>query len=205
MSALGTLFVFSAPSGGGKTSLIEALVKSMNDLTISVSYTTRAPRPGERDGENYHFVDQEKFQALLKEKVFLEHAEVFGHWYGTSRLEVQRELNAGIDVILEIDWQGARQIKQFFPQTVGVFILPPSNQALQARLQRRAQDSETVIARRMAAAKAEMSHFNEYDYLVINDDFSTALADLQSIVRAQRLQQPRQIHKYENLIENLLR
>lgn len=187
MSARGTLFIVSAPSGAGKTSLVRALVDGAADIAVSVSHTTRPQRPGEQDGVNYHFVELARFEAMIAEGAFLEHAEVFGNRYGTARETVTRELGAGRDVILEIDWQGARQIRRLMPAAVSIFILPPSHEELERRLRGRGTDDEQTIRRRLNAAMAEMSHYHEYDFLVVNDDFPRAVADLQAIVRSCRL------------------
>ncbi len=200
----GTLFIVSAPSGAGKTSLVKALVERDPRVVLSVSHTTRPPRPGERDGVDYHFVDSATFERMVAEGAFLEHAEVFGNRYGTARATVERELAADRDVILEIDWQGARQVRAAMPEAVSVFILPPSREALEARLRGRGQDDETVIARRMARAVDEMSHYDEYDYLVVNDVFETALEDLLAIVRATRLRRPAQAARHAELLRRLL-
>ncbi len=200
----GTLFVLSAPSGAGKTSLVKALLQSTAGLVVSVSHTTRPMRPGEADGVNYHFVNVERFKAMLDDCDFLEHAEVFGNYYGTSRRQVESTLRAGQDVLLEIDWQGAQQIRKLFPDAVTVFILPPSREALESRLRGRGQDSDEVIARRLAAAREEMSHYVEYDFVVINDQFPTALADLEAIVGTQRLRIDRQSQQHNALISALL-
>lgn len=202
---VGTLYIISAPSGGGKTSLVRALVSSVPNLFISVSHTTRPLRPGEQNGVNYHFVANEQFQKLLQENVFLEHAEVFGHYYGTSRAWVEEQLKAGHDVILEIDWQGAQQIRQCFTHNVSIFILPPSCEALRKRLFDRAQDDEKVIEKRMTQARSEMSHYHEFDYLIFNDVFENALNDLQAIIKARRLLTPHQVHHYHELIQKLLK
>jgi guanylate kinase len=200
----GTLFVLSAPSGAGKTSLVKALLQSTAGLVVSVSYTTRPMRPGETDGVNYHFVSVDRFKAMLDDCDFLEHAEVFGNFYGTSRSHVDSTLRSGQDVLLEIDWQGAQQIRKLFPDTVTVFILPPSREALESRLRGRGQDSDEVIARRLAAAREEMSHYVEYDHVVINDQFPVALDDLEAIVRTQRLRIDRQSQQHTALISALL-
>ncbi|MDX1696089.1 MAG: guanylate kinase [Ketobacteraceae bacterium] len=200
----GTLYVVSAPSGAGKTSLVKALIESTRDLTVSVSHTTRPIRPGEKDGENYHFVDHEEFQSMLANADFLEHAEVFGNYYGTSRSWVETQLNADKDVILEIDWQGAAQVRRLLPETVGIFILPPSRKALEERLTGRGQDSPEVIRHRMAKAQEEMSHHVEYDYLIINDDFEVALSQMKSIVDSQRLVILRQLENQAQLIRDLM-
>ncbi len=200
----GHVLVVAAPSGAGKTSLVNALVAREQNIVLSVSHTTREPRPGEIDGQHYHFVDNAEFDRLLEEGEFFEHAEVFGHWYGTSRSAVMKEVARDRDVILEIDWQGARQVKNQLPNAISVFILPPSRKALEARLQARGQDAPDIIANRMAAAKAEMSHYQEFDYLVVNDDFKHALSDLHSILRAARLETPLQRQRHGALVESLL-
>lgn len=182
MSKGGTLFVLSAPSGAGKSSLAKALVECTPGLAVSVSHTTRAPRPGERDGVHYHFVDRARFQAMVEAGEFLEHAQVFDNFYGTSRRAVEDLLAHGRHVLLDIDWQGARRIKALMPNTRTIFILPPSIAALEQRLRTRGQDSEATIARRMRDAVAELSHYPEFDHLVVNDDFARALADLCAIV-----------------------
>lgn len=178
----GRLFVVAAPSGAGKTSLVNALVADDPKLVISVSYTTRPPRPGEKDGIHYHFVSEAAFEQRREAGEFLEHAEVFGHRYGTHRQTTEAILETGQDVLLEIDWQGARQIKRSFPEARSVFILPPSVEALRERLGHRAQDSEEVIDRRMAEARAELSHCAEFDFVVVNDDFATALEELRQVI-----------------------
>ena len=200
----GTLYIISAPSGAGKTSLVDALVRAVPDLRVSVSHTTRAMRPGEVDGVHYHFVDQERFAAMVAEGAFLEHARVFGNLYGTSRDQVLRSLEADIDVILEIDWQGARQVRRAMPDAVSVFVLPPSREELERRLRGRNQDSDEVIARRMQEAVNEMSHFDEYDYLIVNEVFEPALADLHALVRARRLRREAQVKRLKQRIDDLL-
>ena len=202
--ATGVVFVVSAPSGAGKTSLVDALLNSVEHLMLSISHTTRAPRPGERDGEHYHFVTPEAYRAMVHADEFLENASVHGYGYGTSRAALVAELGRGNDVVTEIDWQGARQIKALMPEAVGIFILPPSRAALAERLKRRAQDNETIIARRLAAAVAEMGHYHEFDYLVINDDFETALDDLITVVKAARLATVRQALRCHGLLDGLL-
>ena len=177
------LFVISAPSGGGKTSLINALLQRDDRVALSVSHTTRPPRPGEQDGKHYYFVDEAEFEALVTAGAFLEHAVVFGNRYGTGRQGVERQLAAGYDVLLDIDWQGAQQVRASFPGACTVFVLPPSLEILRQRLTDRGQDSPEVIERRMAAARAEISHAGEFDFLIVNDDFDAALGDLHSIVR----------------------
>lgn len=200
----GTLFTVSAPSGAGKTSLVQALVEAEPSLQVSVSHTTRPRRPGEVDGINYHFCDRPAFEAMLERDEFLEHAEVFGNLYGTSQGFVEETLAADSDLILEIDWQGAAQVKRLLPETCAIFVLPPSRDALRERLRGRGQDDETTIARRLDAAVSEMSHYVEADYLVVNDDFGTALEELRSIVRAQRLRTARQARRLEERLRELL-
>jgi len=200
----GALFVISAPSGAGKTSLVEAMIANDPALQVSVSHTTRPSRPGERDGVNYHFVARETFERMLGEGAFLEHAEVFGNLYGTAERWVRSRLDAGVDVILEIDWQGAAQVRGKLSETVGIFILPPSVEALRRRLTQRRQDDEPVIRARLAKAREEIARYAEYDYLVVNDEFETAVADLLAIVRAERLRRIRQRHRLLPVIENLL-
>ncbi|MEE2733658.1 MAG: guanylate kinase [Pseudomonadota bacterium] len=200
----GTLFVVSAPSGAGKTSLVHALVESTPDLHVSVSHTTRQQRPGEVDGVNYHFVSKSTFTDMLNDNAFLEHAEVFGNWYGTSKQAVADQLQAGLDVILEIDWQGAEQIRRQAPQAVSVFILPPSRTVLQQRLVGRGQDSDSVIQGRMAQATEQISHHVEFDYLIINDEFEVALQELRSVISSQRLRHSKQAERHADLITSLL-
>jgi len=203
-TTVGTLYIISAPSGGGKTSLVNALLAATPNLEVSVSHTTRPPRPGENNAVNYHFVDEATFVALIAQQAFLEHANVFGNYYGTSRQWVMDKLRAGIDIILEIDWQGAQQIRQLLPDSISIFLLPPSWQAIQTRLRERGQDNQAVIARRMAAARTELSHYHEYNYLVINDDFNTALSDLKAVIQTRRLRCQAQQQKYADLIAKLL-
>ncbi|WP_076415198.1 guanylate kinase [Shewanella sp. UCD-KL12] len=205
MTARGNLFIVSAPSGAGKSSLISALLENKPaDKQVSVSHTTRKPRPGEVNGEHYHFVTVEEFKALIAEDAFFEWAEVFGNYYGTSRKVIELTLAVGIDVFLDIDWQGAQQVKKVMPEAVGVFILPPSRAELEKRLTGRGQDSEEIIKGRMAQAAAEISHYNEYDFIIINDDFDTALSDLVAIIRSQRLTGAGQIHAQNDMIKDLL-
>lgn len=204
-AAPGTLYIVSAPSGAGKTSLVKALLDSTEQIRVSVSHTTRAMRPGEVDGVNYHFVAREDFLAMLEEDAFLEHAEVFGNLYGTSQRWVEQTLAAGLDLILEIDWQGAQQVRRLMPHAQSIFILPPTQEALRHRLNNRGQDSETIIEQRMREAVSEMSHYVEYDYVVINDQFSHALEDLKAIFRARQLHQHVQQRRHAGLLEGLLR
>ncbi|MGD8560319.1 MAG: guanylate kinase, partial [Gammaproteobacteria bacterium] len=181
-----SLYVIAAPSGAGKTSLVKALLETTPDITVSVSHTTRQARPGEVHGEHYYFVDQQTFEQMRDAGEFLEYAQVFDNYYGTSRQSVEDTLKRGSDVILEIDWQGAQQIRRLYPDCCSIFILPPSREALEQRLRSRGQDNEKVIDRRMQDAIAEISHYPEFDYLVINDDFDQALAEMTAIVVARR-------------------
>ncbi|PWC17585.1 guanylate kinase [Brenneria roseae subsp. roseae] len=204
--AQGTLYIVSAPSGAGKSSLIQALLKTqpLYDTQVSISHTTRDQRPGEKHGEHYFFVSVDEFKRMIQEKEFLEYAEVFGNYYGTSRLAIEQILATGVDVFLDIDWQGAQQIRSQMPQARSIFILPPSKEELARRLRGRGQDSEEIIARRMAQAVAEMTHYSEYDYLIVNDDFDLALLDLKTIIRAERLLLSRQKVRHGALITKLL-
>lgn len=203
-NANGTLFVVSAPSGAGKTSLVRALLERDARIELSVSHTTRARRPSERDGDHYYFVDTATFDSMRADSEFLEHAQVFGNAYGTSRKAVQQRLSRGVDVVLEIDWQGARQVRQQMSGGVGIFILPPSLEHLHARLQSRAQDDAQTIERRMQAAVQEISHYQEYDYLLVNDDFDTACRELGAIVTSRRLGQAVQASRLRGLLESLI-
>ncbi|BAN51265.1 guanylate kinase [Metapseudomonas resinovorans] len=200
----GTLYIVSAPSGAGKTSLVKALIDAEPNIRVSVSHTTRGMRPGEVDSVNYHFTSREKFVQMLEHGDFLEHAEVFGNLYGTSQSTVLQTLAEGHDLILEIDWQGAQQVRHLMPQAKSIFILPPSQEALRQRLDNRGQDSEEIIERRMREAVSEMSHYVEYDYLVINDDFATALEDLKAIFRANQLRHAPQQVRHGVLLAQLL-
>ncbi|MCP5162404.1 MAG: guanylate kinase [Hahellaceae bacterium] len=200
----GTLFIVSAPSGAGKTSLVSELVKSTPEIKVSVSHTTRAPRQGEQDGVNYHFVDKHKFLDMVNQGAFLEHAEVFGNYYGTSQHWVRETLDSGYDVILEIDWQGAQQVRHLFSGAKSIFIIPPSKAALLERLSNRGQDSQEVIDQRMREAANETSHYGEYDYLVVNDLFDDALQELRSIFRVQRLAMATQRDRCSGILAGLL-
>ena len=204
MSTRGTLFTLSAPSGAGKTSLVTALLEDCEHIKVSVSHTTRPRRPGEIDGTDYHFVDDASFIDMLNHDAFLEHAQVFDHYYGTSSQWVEDTLVSGVDVILEIDWQGATQIHRLIPDCVRIFILPPSLDSLTSRLTERGQDNAEVIARRVAQAQEEISHYVESDYLVINDNFDTALGELHAVVQAQRLRLDVQQDKHDELLSALL-
>lgn len=204
MHQIGTLFTVSAPSGAGKTSLLATLLEQCDDLAVSISHTTRPIRPGEEDGKNYHFVNQEQFNTLRDQGDFLEHAEVFGNFYGTSKSWVEQQLQRGIDVILEIDWQGAAQVRRLMPDCLAIFIIPPSRAVLEQRLKGRGQDEEAVIQKRLAEAQREMSHYVEAHYLVVNEDFNSAVAELKSIIQSQRLTTANQAKKQANLLVNLL-
>jgi len=209
VTASGNLFILSAPSGAGKSSLIKALLKqgkeeSSRPMQVSVSHTTRASRPGENDGEHYHFVSVENFKKQIKKNAFYEYAEVFGNYYGTSEAAIDAQLAQGIDVFLDIDWQGAQQVRMKKPTVTTIFISPPSRQELENRLRGRGQDSEDVIASRMEQAQRECSHFQEFDYIIINDDFEQALADLTTIVNNQRLKRNQQIAQHKVLLDELI-
>ena len=203
-ASTGTLYIVSAPSGAGKTSLVKALLDAQPQVRVSVSHTTRPMRPGEVDGVNYHFVSREEFLERLEHDEFLEHAEVFGNLYGTSQRWLEQTLSEGFDLILEINWQGAQQVRRLMPQAKSIFILPPTQEALRQRLTNRGQDSDEVIEKRMREAVSEMTHYVEYDYLVINDDFAHALIDLQAIFRANQLLQAAQQQRFEALLGQLL-
>ncbi|MGI9280880.1 MAG: guanylate kinase [Endozoicomonas sp.] len=204
MANKGKLYIIAAPSGAGKTSLVKAMVQSTPHVKVSVSHTTRPIRPGETDGMNYHFTSKEIFLELMSRGQFLEHAEVFTNYYGTSEAWVRGQLDSGEDVILEIDWQGAQQVRKLMPEAVSIFILPPSKEALRERLIGRGTDDMAVIERRMNQAVNEMSHYAEFDYLVINDEFDLALRDLQTIIRSRRLSIGWMQHYKSDLIEGLL-
>ncbi|MGD8886497.1 MAG: guanylate kinase [Gammaproteobacteria bacterium] len=199
-----SLYVIAAPSGAGKTSLVKALLEMTPDITVSVSHTTRQARPGEVHGEHYYFVDQQTFEQMRDAGEFLEYAQVFDNYYGTSRQSVEDTLKRGSDVILEIDWQGAQQIRRLYPDCCSIFILPPSREALEQRLRSRGQDNEKVIDRRMQDAIAEISHYPEFDYLVINDDFDQALAEMTAIVVARRQRTAIQGVRQQALLKQLL-
>jgi guanylate kinase len=197
----GLLFIVSSPSGGGKTSLVKALLEAEPAVRLSVSYTTRAPRPGEVDGRDYHFVTVPEFERMLEAGEFLESAIIYGNHYGTSQNWIERERAEGRDVLLEIDWQGAQQVRRLMRQVVSIFILPPSPEVLETRLRGRRQDSEEAVARRLAAAREEIGHVSEYEYVIINDDFDRAALDLRSIIRAERLKLARQLASNPNLFQ----
>jgi guanylate kinase len=200
----GSLFIVCAPSGGGKTSIVKAVLERDPSLRLSISYTTRPPRPGESEGVHYHFVDQERFQSLGREGAFLEQAVVHGHSYATSRNWLEAETTRGNDVLLEIDVQGAEQVRRLVPGAVGIFILPPSWELLKTRLVGRGQDAPAVIARRLQAARSEMRRVDEFDYVIINNDFAAAVEDFLAVVRASRLRRAVQRVRHPKLFENLL-
>ena len=207
MSVIGTLYIISAPSGAGKSSLISALLNKSgheSQLQVSVSHTTRAPRNGEHNGQHYHFVDVAEFKQLIEENVFFEWAEVFGNYYGTSRTVIEQQLAKGIDVFLDIDWQGEQQVRMKKPEVTTIYISPPSRQELENRLRTRGQDSEEIIQSRMAQATAECSHFQEFDYIIVNDEFEQASNELTTIVNNQRLKRSQQCEKYNDLFNDLL-
>lgn len=200
----GNLFILSAPSGAGKSTLYKALLNQDDKVRISISHTTRAPRTGEEHGREYYFIDDESFLDMIAEDAFFEHAQVFDNYYGTSKESIFGMLEQGLDVILEIDWQGARQIRQFYPEAIGIFILPPSLPALEERLRSRATDTDDVIQRRMAKAVNEMSHYHEYDFVIVNDDFDAALSQMAAIFMAMRAKTTVMQEKSGNLINDLL-
>lgn len=202
--AKGNLYIISAPSGAGKSSLVSVLVKDRSDIEVSISHTTRAIRPGEVDGVNYHFIDEAAFVEMIEQGLFLEHAQVFDNRYGTSRQSIQEQLLKGKDVILEIDWQGARQIRQLVSNCKTIYILPPSIGALRDRLKKRGQDDDELIDRRMRDAVSEMSHYDEFDYIVINDDFEQAKNDLSAIFASNRLLKAFQQEQHTGLLAELL-
>lgn len=206
LTTKGNLFILSAPSGAGKSSLISALLKqaSVRPMQVSVSHTTRSPRPGEIDGQHYHFVSKKQFEQAINDNTFYEHAEVFDNYYGTSEVAIDQQLAQGIDVFLDIDWQGAQQVRMKKPDVTSIFISPPSKQELEQRLRNRGQDSEEVIQSRMAQAQAECSHYQEFDYIIVNDNFEQALVDLTTIVNNQRLKRSQQAHEYQSLFADLL-
>ena len=200
----GTLFIVAAPSGAGKSSIVNACLARDRNISLSISFTSRPPRPGERHAEHYHFVDDAEFQRMIEAGDFFEYARVHGDWKGTARQSVEPQLAAGRDVLLEIDWQGARQVRAAVPDAVGVFILPPSRAALDQRMRKRGQDSEEVMARRLAAAREEMSHFDEFDYVIVNEDFDTAVDEMCAVFTASRLRREAQARRHGALIEALL-
>jgi len=200
----GTLYIVAAPSGAGKSSIVNAVLARDPNISLSISFTSRQPRPGERHAEHYHFIDAAEFEAMVAAGDFFEHALVHGDWKGTARQSVEPQLNAGRDVLLEIDWQGARQVRAKIPDAVSVFILPPSRAALEERMRKRGQDSEAVIAQRLAAAREEMSHYGEFDYVIVNEVFEAAVTDMCSIFTASRLRKDAQVARHARLITSLL-
>jgi guanylate kinase len=201
----GTLFIVAAPSGAGKSSIVNACLARDPNIALSISFTSRAPRPGERHAQHYHFVGADEFQRMIDVGDFFEWANVHGDLKGTARQSVEPQLNAGRDVLLEIDWQGAQQVRAQVPDAVGVFILPPSREALEERMRKRGQDSEDVIARRLAAAREEMSHFGEFDYVIVNEVFDTAVDEMCAIFTASRLRRNQQIQRHHEMIQQLLK
>ncbi|PZP62552.1 MULTISPECIES: guanylate kinase [Pseudoxanthomonas] len=200
----GTLYIVAAPSGAGKSSIVNATLARDPRISLSISFTSRAPRPGERHAQHYHFVSEAQFQAMIDAGEFFEYARVHGDWKGSARQSVEPQLAAGQDVLLEIDWQGARQVREKVPEAVSVFILPPSRDALEERMRKRGQDSEEVIAQRLAAAREEMSHYGEFDYVIVNEVFDTAVEEMCAIFTASRLRRERQAAEHRALIEALL-
>ncbi len=200
----GNLYIVAAPSGGGKTSLVRNLIGNLDDIEVSISHTTRAMRPGEQHGVDYFFVDENEFMNMVHRNSFIEHAKVFNHLYGTSVEQINRRLEQGIDIVLDIDWQGAEQIRTIFPRAVSIFIIPPSLDELKQRLMNRRQDKDEVITDRMIKAQDELSHYSEFDYLIVNDTFEHAAMDLRAIVVANRLQTKRQINKQSKLLSFLM-
>jgi guanylate kinase len=200
----GNLYIVAAPSGGGKTSLVKQLVTHLDNIEVSISHTTRAMRPGEKDGVDYFFVSQDKFITMVNDNQFIEHAQVFNNFYGTSAEQINNRLKQGIDIILDIDWQGSKQIKHLFPDAVGIFIVPPSLEELQQRLMNRRQDNQEIIGDRMKKAQDEMSHYPEFDYLIVNDNFEHAASELEAIVVANRLCMKSQVNKQVKLLSFLL-
>ncbi len=205
MNNNGSLFIVAAPSGCGKTSLVKALIEKTQDLCVSISHTTRKARPGEVHGKNYFFISKEEFDQINNQDGFIESAQVFDNYYGSAKQTVKDLLATGQDVILEIDWQGARQVKKAFPEAIGIFIIPPSIKTLRERLTDRGQDDSTIVDRRMQDAVSEMQHYDEFDYLVINDDFNIALEDLSAIIHAQRLNATQQTNKHQDLLKTLVK
>jgi guanylate kinase len=200
----GTLYIVAAPSGAGKSSIVNAVLARDPNICLSISFTSRQPRPGERHAEHYHFVSAAEFEAMVEAGDFFEHALVHGDWKGSARQSVEPQLASGKDVLLEIDWQGARQVREKVPDAVSVFILPPSRQALEQRMRNRGQDSEEVIAQRLAAARDEMSHYGEFDFVIVNEDFETAVNEMCSIFIASRVRKDQQVARHSRLITALL-
>lgn len=204
MSMRGTLFIVAAPSGAGKSSIVNACLARDPNIALSISFTSRNPRPGERHAEHYHFIGKDEFQRMIDAGDFFEYALVHGDWKGTAKQSVEPQLSAGRDVLLEIDWQGARQVRAQMPDAVSVFILPPSRTALDERMRKRGQDSEAVMAQRLAAAREEMSHYDEFDYVIVNEVFDTAVDEMCAIFVASRLRREAQAVRHAGLVETLL-
>jgi guanylate kinase len=204
MTTRGTLYMVAAPSGAGKSSIVNACLARDANICLSISFTSRPPRPGERHAEHYHFIGRDEFQSMIDGGEFFEHALVHGDWKGTARQSVEPQLAAGRDVLLEIDWQGARQVRDKVPDAVSVFILPPSRAALEERMRKRGQDSEAVMAQRLAAAREEMSHYGEFDYVIVNEHFDTAVDEMCAIFIASRLRKDAQVARHSRLITALL-
>jgi guanylate kinase len=200
----GTLYIVAAPSGAGKSSLVNAVLSREAGIALSISFTSRKARPGERHAQHYHFISKEEFEAMIVKGDFFEHALVHGDYKGTAKQSVEPQLAAGKDVLLEIDWQGARQVREKLPESISIFILPPSKEALETRMRNRGQDSEQVIAQRLANAREEMSHYNEFDYVIVNEHFDAAVSELRAIFQAQRLKQDAQQQRHAGLIKTLL-
>ena len=200
----GTLFIVAAPSGAGKSSIVNAVLARDPNICLSISFTSRQPRPGERHAEHYHFVSAQEFEGMVEAGDFFEHALVHGDWKGSARQSVEPQLASGKDVLLEIDWQGARQVRSKVPDAVSVFILPPSRQALEQRMRSRGQDSEEVIAQRLSAAREEMSHYGEFDFVIVNEDFGTAVDEMCAIFTASRVRRDQQVARHSRLITALL-
>jgi len=200
----GTLYIVAAPSGAGKSSIVNACLARDPSIALSISFTSRPPRPGERHAEHYHFISAAQFEAMIAAGDFFEYAKVHGDWKGTAKQSVEPQLSAGRDVLLEIDWQGARQVREQVPDAVSIFILPPSREALDERMRKRGQDSEATIAKRLANAREEMVHFDEFDYIIVNEVFDTAVNDMHAILSASRLRQPLQRQRHADLLVSLL-
>ncbi|WP_454829072.1 guanylate kinase [Pseudoxanthomonas wuyuanensis] len=200
----GTLYIVAAPSGAGKSSIVNAVLQRDHGIALSISFTSRQPRPGERHAQHYHFISADEFKGMIRAGDFFEYAQVHGDWKGTARQSVEPQLCAGKDVLLEIDWQGARQVREKVPDAVSVFILPPSRDALEQRMRNRGQDSEETIQRRLAAAREEMSHYDEFDYVIVNDVFDKAVDEMQAIFTASRLRRQAQQTRHEQLLRTLL-
>jgi guanylate kinase len=200
----GRLFIVAAPSGGGKTSLVNRLIQTMSSIELSVSHTTRHARPKEKEGRDYFFIEKGKFESMIAEHAFIEYAKVFDNYYGTSKKQIEERLANGIDVVLDIDWQGAQQIRKTYPNAISIFLLPPSLNALRERLHNRQQDNQDVIEKRMRQAQTELEHYQEFDYLIVNEEFEVALSQLKSIVTAERLKKDIQVVKQRKLLSFLL-